>query len=217
MSRITRKLRAQLPELDLQMRKEETLRAASAASDLLPLMGAWVRQITPRIRLDLELAGSPFLTGRSAMLKDVWVFLWRVSPHYVPAWKLGIFRTPRAWYERQRLRFICQRADLWAFESAIHEFISDAYQDAPGSSDDDDGSSSGPECNASVGWAAFYMEKFGMDFDQYMDTPILVLHQLLRAWKAMNGFTCSDSNKSDLIATRFVSKTFKRKKSNGTH
>lgn len=201
MSETSDKLRKIFPELDEQLRKEETLRKVPIVSDLMPLLGAWVRPLTPRIAARLEFAGSPFLDGRRAMLGDVALFLWLVNPHWVPDHRLSFWRTPRAWAEKLRIKYTVSRCDLWHFESEIRQWLLDNYQDAPGRKTGED--YEGPRCAGVVASAALCMKEWGLSLDEYLDTPVIILTQFYRVYQHAHEFG-RPLNESDTITARII-------------
>lgn len=203
---VANKLRKLYPELDTQIEKEETLRKVAVISDLLPLLGTWVKPLTPRIGARLEFAGSPFLDGRRAMLRDVAMFMWLVHPRWMPDNELSWFRTPRAKAERVRIEYMVARCDLWHFEAEIRQFVLDNYQDAPGCRDED---YEGPRCYGPVISASLCMKEWGLSFEQYMDTPVLILNQLFRVYQHAND-AGRPLNKSDGIVGRIIKDLWKK-------
>jgi hypothetical protein len=107
--------------------------------------------LTERMRLELQLAGNAFVTGREPLLGDVFVALWRLHPEFcrprpgrlaaIRHLDRGGLRFARLWYAygswraarvHRWLSRCVARCDLFAATELIRERFAIADQDAPG-------------------------------------------------------------------------------------
>lgn len=163
----------------------------------------WRIQLTPlteRKRLELVLAANAFFNGRAPLLGDVFVFLWRLHPHYTAprAERRAViddlphrrFRLLRLWWAfgslktaliHRSLTAKVQRCDLFGAATAIREFLADAEQDAPTSESEDVQSTCAPQrCHADE-LCAYFMKYYHMTHAEVMDAPCALLNQIYRS------------------------------------
>jgi hypothetical protein len=136
-----------------------------------------VRMLTPRLTLELEAAGSPFLKGRLPSAPDVTAFLWHVSVARIE---------PRSWWiPEQRFRELRKQACIrqWVHlpyvQTAleIQKYIEDANADGPGG-----GSSytDTPFASWASGIVDYVASRYHWDEDKILDTPLKRLWQYWR-------------------------------------
>ena len=101
---------------------ETTVREASFLSLTETVCGFECLPFTPLHYSMLECSGSPFVRGGVPMPEDVAVFLWCVSPGYAAQ---SLFRR---WRFVRRVRLVDYRTSV----QAIHDYLDDAFADAPG-------------------------------------------------------------------------------------
>lgn len=166
-----------------ELRKRERLNRALAFAGLRHrLCGVDVCPLNPRHRLALQLLQNAFAAGAEPLEGDVFQFLWILSPAY--RGRNDIASAVRQW----RLRRHVRRLNLAAATREIRLYLSDQLQDMP------EGHLSNTEQTDFAPWvhwmaqdACFWLTEFpGFTLETYMETPYLVLQQLLRAWKVQN-------------------------------
>ena len=120
------------PHLEAKLEAEQERRAANWLELVPPLCGVPSQPLTPRMVLDLHLAGNPLVTGSGRVhrrhMHDV---LWRLHPHYSRPHTGGV----RAALQRGWVGFWLRRR-VWRLDVAlaareIRQRMTEAYLDAP--------------------------------------------------------------------------------------
>lgn len=157
--------------------------------------------LTLRSRLELKLArNSFFLAGAPPLLGDVFLFLWRLHPHYCALRPLRAgaianlasrrFRFLRVWWAHGSFRAAVahrlltarvRRCDLSAAISSIQAFLAATYQDNAG----DDAKvrrrgSAAPERDETDNQVDYLMTVYRLTAEQALDLPLALAHQLYR-------------------------------------
>jgi hypothetical protein len=162
-----------------------------AHTPLLPL--------TERHRAELTLLRCAFFTGGIRTSGDVVVFLWRLHPFYrapqfgrerwmsrrVPtalrlfamAFALGSWRA--AWAHARVVDYV-RCCDLQRAIAAIHGFLDNTEQDAPGAEAARTVSLAAPDRRGVDNQVEWLMANYAMTHDQALDFPIAVANQLYR-------------------------------------
>lgn len=169
------------------------------------LCGIEVMPLSIRRLLRLQAVNSPFLYN--ADLKagpvDVALFFWSLSPNYeralvVRQWcELASFALGRAVFNGIRHRFIRRLSMLHLGEAtaACRQYVADAFEDAPGASDE-----RGPTY---YGWPAGYVgllaTEYGWTEDETIDLPLRRLWQHVRRLMRRNDPAVALFNPSDKV------------------
>lgn len=161
--------------------------------------------LTRRHRIELTLANNAFFGPQPHLLGDVFLFLWRLHPHYraprfgresvIAQLDLKRARFFRLWFAlgshrsaalHRRLTRCVRRCDLRAAVASIHAFFDVTYQDAPGedTGKNHDGvcrrSAIAPARQASDNRLDWLMSTYRMSHEEALDFPIALEHQLYR-------------------------------------
>jgi hypothetical protein len=192
-----------IPGLREAREAERFARYAAFAGLSLPILGLECEQLTPRHRLEFEMAQNAFSVGREASRADVFQFLWRMSP----AWRKGQPITISATLAWWRIHRVIYRHPLPDIEAAILDYIGMMLQDLPEAEAGSGSGSVNPSSNY-VTWVAcesdFYMRTYGMMFSEYYRTPYLVLQQLYRAYRLATEDNATFINSSDRIVSAWI-------------
>ena len=133
------------------------------------LCGVAVRPLTPRLSLELEAAGSPFLCGGLPHPADAAVLLWHVSvakQERRPWWL-----SARRWQDRLKDRLTGQIATMLYTETCerITDWLKAAHRDGPGVSGE------GEERESFACWVAgvvdYFASRYGWSDDLILDMP----------------------------------------------
>lgn len=187
-----------VPGLAHARTRERLNRAAAFAGVPWTVCGFTCVHMTPRHRLELQIAGNAFATNRTPEMGDVFQLLWRVSPYF--SRRPGIVARWRRW----RMASILKKTALPNAIREVCEYIVGMLQDMPegGTSDN------GVKAAEYVIWIASDAHQFaaimGMTLEEYMDTPYLVLQQLLRAHRSCHEEDPNFIDASDRIAQQWV-------------
>jgi len=171
-----------IPGLDEAVEEESQARLMSFLAKSERICGIEVQLFTPRLAMELEAAGSPFVIGkRSPGSGDVAVFMWAVSKQRMRPrpW----FLTQAAWLRINQRWFIrsLARLDIAAVYLEVLRYLEEASADGPG-----DGGSSDSLPFAS--WASSIVDAFAARYgwleERTLDTPFKRLWQYWRRWQA---------------------------------
>lgn len=196
-----------VPGLREARENERMARYCAFAGLSLPILGLECVQLTPRHRLEFEMAGNAFSVGVEAGRADVFQFLWRLNP----AWRKGqpiTWAATRAWWKIHRVIYNTSAVRL---EGAILDYLGMMLQDLPeGDANLGRSRSVNPDGNY-VTWIAseadFYMRTYGMGLEEYRHMPYLVLQQLFRVYRMATEEDPSFINHSDKILNSWVRRT----------
>lgn len=209
------------PEIKAAVDAANRARALAWLPEPPMLCGRQIRHFTPRMRLDLELAGNAFASGRAPRKHDVFAFLWRLNPAYAPMarphlakrrHRLGVygslareccllraFGAVRPWRAYLGLERHVAKLNLIAAMLEIFDFRRTVFRDRPAGTlgrREDDGKLSlipPPEPH----WLDNLVEWFGVHFhawtwEEVLDAPFVRLYQLHRCWCIEHGVDVID-------------------------
>ncbi len=168
-----------VPGLKEARAHERLVRSMAFARVDWTLCGSPAVQLTPRIRLELQLANNAFSFGRSPTKADVFQVLWRLHPRFSrKLWPLSV-------YTKFRIIRRVQRMDLGRAIEEVSIYFNSMMQDLP---EGGEGSESANPPDGYVHWMAaeqnFYLSKYGsLSSEAYKDTPYIELQQLFRAYR----------------------------------
>jgi hypothetical protein len=154
--------------------------------------------LTARIKLELQLAGNAFVTGRAPLLADVFDFLWRCHPNFrrpdgtMPNRPAGRGSAVLAFLARRWLVRKVRGIDLFDAEWVIRLYLADLEQDAPA---DEEVVESGrkarlippPRAHWVDNLIVSFARQFPMTIDQILDCPLQIVYQLYRAQEIAAG------------------------------
>jgi hypothetical protein len=193
-------LQAQIPGLAEARTREHLNRALAFAHLASPILGQEVVLLTPRHRLELQLAGNAFCRDFQPRKGDVFQLLWRLSPSF-----RARLNTPRAVWAYWRLKRTMKGIPEPIAVRAANDYLVDMLQDLPEDSDGGSVNGNGPENY--LHWMAvesyFYMTTMGISFSGYCETPYLVLQQWHRTFRLTREANPSFINQSDRLAARW--------------
>lgn len=162
-----------IPGLEEAIQKE-SLGRLGAYLDVERIGNIDVLPLTPRMALELEAAGSPFLVGGTPTPGDIAAFLWHVSVHRVrkPWW-----RTAQSWKDSFCRQIANQ--DTFFLAGRIAEYMQATSYDSPGSGDGGDSVPFASWVSAIVDAVAC---RYGWSEDEILDTPFRRIWQYCRRW-----------------------------------
>lgn len=200
-------LEALIPGLKDARDSEHLNRALCFAGLTWTIEGEEVLPMTPRHKLELQLTRNCFfVVGHVPDAADVYQFLWRLNPGFK---RNGLsLAKARIWLKTRLMTR--QKALIAAL--AISDYLHAMIQDLPEGGEE----SGGQEYGAYVHWLAsditFFLRRFqGFTADSYMDTPYLVLQQLIRAYRINVEEDPDFINDSDRIAGLWLRKNAPKK------
>lgn len=202
-------LEAAIPGLRECRETEHYHRAAAFAGLTWTIAGCEIVALTPRHRLELQLARNAFTCGAPAARGDVFQILWRLNPYFHR--RPSLLHTPRAWLARRRVQRAVARCDLGDTQRQILTYIVAMFQDMPERAVNTPRGEAPAMTGNYIHWAgsdaAAFLTRFtGFSVDAYLDTPLLVLQQLMRAWRLANSTTDDPPtflNESDRLVCRW--------------
>jgi hypothetical protein len=169
-----------VPGLAAMREIERRHRALAFAGITHTVCGEEIRPLTPRTRLELQVLRNAFTLGPDLdpLEGDIFEFVW---VHHPRRPRPGKRKIVALWLQnglRRRLR----ARNLEANRRSIREYLLTQLQDMP-----EQRLSGGFDQSPWVHWAAFDATFWlsihgGFTLDAYLDTPMLVLQQLYRAW-----------------------------------
>lgn len=167
-----------LPELRAS---EHRNRALAFAGITHRVCGVEINPITPRTRLELQMVTNAFTRGDLEPRQgDVSEFLWIHSPARIPL--TGLWR-PLSLFRQEMLR---RRLKGRAHDDnvrEIREYLVEQMQDMPGRGVDSNSVDHSPWVHWVSTDADFWISIHGgFTLEAYLDTPMLILQQLYRAW-----------------------------------
>jgi hypothetical protein len=152
------------------------------------LCGSPTRPLTPRMVMELTLAGNAFFAARLPLWTDCHDVLWRLHPRYYrPASPARYFDWPAYANLARRLRRLRAIDDLDGTAAAIRAHIAAAYLDAPAApapGAETPGKPASPLAaaphwlDALCNWVA---SRYGAAFGHPLDMPLAQIFQLRRA------------------------------------
>lgn len=161
-----------LPEADRivigeAIRRETEVRDAAFLAAPFRICGVEIAPLTGRAFIALEGLESPFLCGGRPTPADVAIFLWVLSPKFVP----------HNSFSRRRFFRACRKIEFEQAVTEISKLVEDAFQDAPGS-----GGAQSPARYTS--WLADLVDilasEYGWSEDSILDLPLARAFQYLR-------------------------------------
>ena len=144
------------------------------------ISGLLVVPLTPRHRLELQLAGNAFAVGSTVTKLDVFNILWRLNPDFAraPRWLSA------AWRKRRAVFRAVKTADIGTIRTEILLFLDAMLQDLPESREASDGGGLGGYVHWLGNEEHFYCSTYGgITPAACKDIPYLELQQLFRAWR----------------------------------
>lgn len=164
------------------------------------LCGSQAVQLTPRMRLEFQLAQNAFAMGGEPTRADVFQILWRLHPEFSRA-----AISPRSWLAHYRTTKLVKRLNLDRATEEISVYLNAMMQDLPEGGES--GESSNPPQNY-VHWMAteqhFYLTHYnGFSPEVYKDTPYVELQQLYRAYRLATEEHPNFINYSDTLVGRW--------------
>jgi hypothetical protein len=180
------RIEALVPGLLEARAKEQENRALAFAGITHRVCGREIRPLTPRARLELQLVRNAFfLRDGKPDVADVFQFLWTLDPGRLPL--QGLAR-PLSEIRQWRLRQYVRKLDLGKAFREIRAYLVEQLQDEPADYVDD---GTRADVGAWIHWiasdAGFFLSIHGgFTLEAYMETPYLVLQQLIRVWQANN-------------------------------
>lgn len=177
----------EIPGYREAVEKETTAREASYLGVSELVCGVPLLPLTPRRFLILDIVGSPFVSGGNPTAADIALFLWACSPDYNPE-KPSKFRR---WLFIRR----CRKLIVKDAVDGIRQYVTDALQDAPGSS-----GQSGP---ASTSWISSIVDslarEYGWSEAHILDMPLKRVFQYFRVITRRNNPKANFFNPSDRV------------------
>ncbi len=188
-----------VPGLKEARAHERLVRSMAFARVEWTLCGSPAVQLTPRIRLELQLANNAFSNGAAPTRADVFQVLWRLNPRF--SRKLW----PAAWMARRKVSRLVMRFDLGKAVEEIAIYLNSMMQDLPEGGDNEQ--SANPN-SGYVHWMAaeqhFYLSNYnGFSPQDYKDTPYVELQQLYRAYRLNKEEHPNFINYSDTLIGRW--------------
>ena len=205
-----RDLEALVPGLAKARRAEQAarLRALLGRAGTSRLLGREVVALTPRIALELRLAGNPCVEGMVGTWADMALFLWRLSPRFCRPAAWLRWRTVGRW-ERRRIRRAVRRLKHFQASASIRAWVIQQLQDAPPrvTTTEEAGAATPPSgFTAEASIINWFADHYGWDADRALDTPFLLLWQCYRAFYASAGRPVPSMPPSErLVGAWFVS------------
>lgn len=201
-----------VPGLKEARAHERLVRSMAFARVPWTLCGSEAVQLTPRIRLEFQLAHNAFAVGGEPTKADVFQVLWRLHPRF--SRKPGLV----SWLARRRVTRLVMRADLVKAAQEISLYVNSMMQDLPEGGDS--GNSQNPQAGY-VHWMAaeqhFYLTQYnGFSPDIYKDTPYVELQQLYRAHRMTVEEHPNFINYSDTLIGRWQREQIAQKIPHGT-
>ena len=144
------------------------------------LFGFEIRPLTPRVSLELRIAGNPCIHGLMDKPSDVSQFLWRLSPRFCrPSSRLRWFLTT---LHRHRIQRAARRLNPLTATLALHAWLEEQFQDAA-PAEIKEGAPTAPASGFSgeAGLVHWFAAQYGWDEDKTLDTPFSRLWQYWRA------------------------------------
>jgi hypothetical protein len=169
-----------VPGLAAMREVERRNRALVFAGITHTVCGEEIRPLTPRSRLELQILRNAFtLSGLEPLAGDIFEFLWVHHPKRPAPGKGKIAALWRQNGLRRRLR----ARKLEDNRRAIREYLVVQLQDMPEERLDSSGKDQSPWVHWVAFDASFWINKHGgFTLETYLDTPMLVLQQLYRAY-----------------------------------
>lgn len=174
------RIEALVPGLKEARENERTNRGLAMAGVPWTICGLLVVPLTPRHRLELQLARNAFAEGLQPSKLDLFNLLWRLNPDFkrAPQW------LSKAWWARRKVVAAVRGAELVSVTLQIYEYLEVMLQDLPESRDGADGGGLGGYVHWLGNEEHFYCSTYGgFTPDIFKDTPYLELQQLFRAWR----------------------------------
>lgn len=202
-------LEALIPGLREARETEHRNRSLCFAGITWTVAGFEIVAMTPRHKLELQLAGNAFFV-RDVFPKagDLFQILWRLHPKFARS----SFALPVLLAKVRLKRKIGQMTHGAVLSAAwaIADYLEAMSQDLP-----EGGEDGGKSSSQYVHWLAtemsFYLRKFnGFTGASYMDTPYLLLQQLFRAYRVSEETDPKFIDASDAIVGRWQNELAKK-------
>lgn len=209
-------LEAIVPGLRECREAEHFHRAAAFAGLTWTIAGCEVVPLTPRHRLEFQLTRNAFTIGLPPQRGDLLQFLWRLNPAFRRnKWSsvATLFAYARVWLAVA----FCNRRTV---ARDIHLFTRAMLQDMPEARGNAGENAAAKDTAKYIHWiggdAAFFLTRFaGFSIETYMDTPLLALQQLIRAWRVANEPDADFINESDRVIGRWRNEIMAQAKARG--
>ncbi len=199
-------IEAVIPGLGAARAGEHHARAMVFAGLTWTIMGCELVSLTPRHRLELQMAQNAFTRGIEASAIDVFQVLWRLNPNFCRKAR----PLSRPWFARRKIVKIIRANPTPRIARELSRFLAAMLQDMPERRE----AAPQPARESSARYLhwmgaelAFIMPRFpGITIESYLDTPYLVIQQLVRAWRVNNEDGVQFINASDALVNQWLRK-----------
>jgi hypothetical protein len=179
-----------VPGLTEALKRENDIRDASFLDLNANLCGVEIRQMTPQDLLILDGIGNPLMAGGLPSPAELADFLWKLSPRFKLNAPIRRFLFGRSVRKKEYLSLV----------KACGKYISDTFQDSPGSS--------GPSSTPYAGWCAYLVNNIAMNYhwseDKILRTPLKRLFQYLKCIRRYHNPDAPMHNPSDKMKGDYI-------------
>lgn len=195
-----------VPGLAEARQNERRRRAAAFAGLPWTVCGCECAQLTPQVRLELELCGNPFICSGPTTREALFQMLWRLNPAFGRRWSFA------AREARRRVLRVASTISLGKAEREIGEYFAGMLQDMRevGGDTPRDNDSAGEYVHWFAAESLFYGRRCGLSMAEYRVTPYLVLQQLHRAHRHATEANVQFINASDQVVNAWAKQQTER-------